>query len=86
MAHNYEYISYEEQCISNVTQITSSVPLFTDPSVYHLTSYGVSSNFATNNGKTSTIETNEERVKDFECYSKSDWNRVDCEVLSVGVM
>ena len=54
MAHNYDYNPYEDHCIPNVTQIPSSVPLFTDPSVYHLTSYGVSPNFAANNGKTFT--------------------------------
>jgi hypothetical protein len=50
MAHNYDYSIYEDQCIPNLSQISSSVPLFTDPAVYHLTSYGVSPNF-TNNGK-----------------------------------
>jgi hypothetical protein len=58
MAHNYDYSLYEDQCIPNLSQISSSaVPLFTDPAVYHLTSYGVSPNF-TNNGKSFRVVSN----------------------------
>lgn len=52
MAHNYEYVSYEDPCINNYSQIgpPAAVPLFTDSSTYHqLTTYGPTSNFL--NGK-----------------------------------
>lgn len=95
MSHNYEYIPYEEQCITNIPQIPSSVPLFTDPSLYHLTSYGVSQNFVTNNGKSCALKTNYRWVQwfstqlipfDFELRQVLADSVVWCQVLSVRMM
>jgi len=63
MAHNYDYSPYEDQCIPNLSQISSTVPLFTDPAVYHLTSYGVSPNYSSN-GKPKGITENKNQNRE----------------------